>query len=281
MPSRPVFCFIDDAAFELDNFREHAASGFDKVDFVCASSFDQVVEQLEGRRPLCFLLDIYGTDPALEQPRLLEPERLAALVGEPVEVDRFYQGVDPDSREGGNLFLRRLYGRVEGWQRAFLEAAAALGQGRGYGLANLALVRENFPWAAALGYSRKSMYKDGVEMCRAGADGLLQKPQGADDQAIAQATRRQAPELARACYRAVDGRLSLVAGRLGLRLCLRGETPELCEALGLALEALAEEEAASRREAAGALGSVRLEELGLATREVQMLLALGDWLAAA
>jgi len=280
MPSRPVFCFIDDAAFELDNFREHAAPGFERAEFVCASSFEQAVEQLAGRRPLCFLLDIYGTDPALDKPRLLKPERLAALVGEPVEVDRFYQGVDPDSREGGNLFLRRIYGRVQGWQQAFLEAAEALGQGRGYGLANLALVRESFPWAAALGYSRKSMYLDGVEMCRAGADGLLQKPQGADDQAIARATRRQAPELARVAYRAVDQRLSLVAGRLGLRLCLQGEATELCGALGLALEALAGEDTEQRREAAQALGGVRLEELGLATEELQAVLALGDWLAA-
>ncbi len=280
MPAKPVFCFIDDAAFELDNFREHAAPGFGKVDFVCASSFEQVGEQLQGRRPLCFLLDIYGTDPSLEHPRLLEPGRLERLLGRPLALEEIYQGVEEGSPEGGNLFLRRLYGRVEAWQRAFLQAAAALGQGRGYGLANLALVRESFPWAAALGYSRKSMYKDGVEMCRAGADGLLQKPQGGDDEEIARATRQQAPDLARACYRAVDQRLSLAAGRLGLRLSLGGETPELGEALGLALEALAAEDAGPRREAARALGSVRLEGRGLATNQVQMLLALGDWLAA-
>ena len=111
---------------------------------------------------------------------------------------------------------------MEAWQGAFLLACASLGQGRAYGTANLHQARQRYAHAAALGYSRKALYADAVDMSLLGADALLQKPQGKDDAAIAQATRDMAPRLAQAAYDAVDDRLKAVVAPLGLTLCARG-----------------------------------------------------------
>jgi hypothetical protein len=156
---------------------------------------------------MCFLLDIYGTDPEAAQPRIPAQADLAASLGHDCELADLYRGLGEAGGEAGNLFLRRLYAQVERWQRAFLLAANGLGQGRGYGLANLLAVRQRYPWAAALGYSRKALYADAVALSLAGCDGVLQKPQGANDAAIAQATQEAGPLLWRACQEAVDRRL--------------------------------------------------------------------------
>lgn len=283
MASKPVFCFIDDADFELDNFRAHAASAFERVEFVCGRDLLQVETALEGRQPLCFLLDLYGTDPDVKRPRLPEPGDLARLMPPAPAAEEFYQGVEAPSGQGGNLFLRRLYAQVEGWQQVFLAACASLGQGRGYGLGNLAGVRRQYPWAACLAYSRKALYQDAAELSRAGVDGILQKPQGADDQKIARATEKAAPRLAQTAYRVVDRRLALAAGGLGMRLYAAGEGLNLAEALSRALEQLAPEAdctRGARSDAAQSLAEVRLEELGLAAQEVSLVLALREWLAA-
>ncbi len=212
----PVFCFIDDAGFELENFRQNAAPAFAGVEMVYAQSFEQAQAELAGRPPLCFLLDIYGGDPQAGAPRVLPLPELEQALGRGLELEALYAGLEQGGAEAGNLFLRRLYGQVERWQRAFLLAAGELGQGRSYGLYNLAQVREHYPWAAALGYSRKALYADAVAMCLAGADGVLQKPQGADDAAIALATAQAAPGLLAACRQAARLRLAAwLAGEQG------------------------------------------------------------------
>ncbi len=281
--AKALFCFIDDAAFELDNFRRHAAPAFARAEFVYAHTFAQAVEAMGGRRPVCFLLDLYGSDPELE-PRLPAPEELEAVLAPPVAVAELYQGVESAAGEGGNLFLRRLYAQLQGWQAAFQAACEALGQGRAYGLANLAAAREHYPWAACLAYSRKALYADAVAVSAAGADGVLQKPQGADDAAIAQATRRRAPELARAAYAAVDRRLAHLCGVLGLRLLQEGRGMGLAQWLYEALDHLVPGREArprySRQEVAQALAGERLEDLGLTPAETGTVLALRRWLAA-
>ena len=215
MMDKPIFCFIDDAKFELDNFRENAARAFERVEIVYATDFEQTVNLIDKRPVLCFLLDIYGTDPDQKRPRLLGASTLAKKLGQPAGLDDLYQGLDPKDPERNNLFLRRLYGQVEAWQGAFLLACASLGQGRAYGTANLHQARQRYAHAAALGYSRKALYADAVDMSLLGADALLQKPQGKDDAAIAQATRDMAPRLAQAAYDAVDDRLKAVVAPPG------------------------------------------------------------------
>lgn len=214
---RPVYCFIDDARFELDNFRANAAPAFAPIPVLYAQTYDQARAQLDGCVPLCFLLDIYGFDPAVIDPAPPPEEELGALAGGGLDLSGLYQDLD-QGPEGRNAFLRGLYAQVEAWQKAFLLAAEGLGQGRAYGLANLARARSEYPWAAALGYSRKALYADAMAMSGAGADGLLQKPQGEDERQIAEATRQGAPFLAQAARRAVAERLSRVLAPLGLRL---------------------------------------------------------------
>lgn len=279
---KAVFVFIDDTRFELDNFRDHAAPAFTRAEFVYAASFDQALTALAGRRPLCFLLDIYGRDPGDEAQAVLpEIKTLEGLLGEAAPLAALYAGLDQagDPGQAANLYLRRLYAQVERWQRAFGAAAASLGQGRNYGLSNLRQARQRFPQAAALGYSRKALYADAAAMVREGADGLLQKPQGGDDAEIAQNTRAAAPELAAAAYAAVDRRLAGRAALLSARLCRQGDHLGLAEALDDAALALAGQGRAEREAAGQVLHDTRLEDLGLPPAELALVLGLRQWLA--
>ena len=273
---QPVFCFIDDARFELDNFANNAAPSFGRARFIYAQTFVQAQERLAGQTPLCFLLDIYGSDPQVSQPAILSMDALGQALGPREPLEALYQGLEQAGGEAGNLYLRRLYAQVERWQRAFLGAAAALGQGRAYGLHNLRQARGHYPWAAALGYSRKALYADAVAMCQAGAEGVLQKPQGRDDQAIAQATRQAAPGLAATAYAAVDQRLARLAGGLAARLAGRDhERGEMLAALAGASACLEGE--GGRREAGGRLAEL-VPGAGLEPAEAALLTALAAWL---
>lgn len=280
---KSAFVFIDDARFELDNFREHAAPAFARAEFIYAQTFAEAMEQLDGRRPLCFLLDIYGSlDP--DQPgEIMTQNDLGAALGPAPDLSRLYQDLDQAPvGEAGNLFLRRVYAQVERWQRSFLAACEKMGQGRAYGLANLQAAREQHPQAAALGYSRKALYADAVALSQAGVDGLLQKPQGGDDELIAKATRAAAPDLAAACYAAVDRRLALLGGTLAARLCGEGASLILAEALEEGLRhlngGLMGAPNQERADAYQALLELRLEDQGLAPAELALVLALREWL---
>ncbi|MGD9125168.1 MAG: hypothetical protein PVG60_08745 [Desulfarculaceae bacterium] len=275
----PVFCFIDDAQFELENFRRNAAPSFKRFDFVYAATFTQAKKELAGRRPLCFLLDLYGSDPLKKEPALPSPEALSCCLGQGLDLPALYQDLGQAGPEAGNVFLRRLYGQVEAWQQAFLLAAQGLGQGRSYGMQNLKAVRQEYPWAAALGYSRKALYADAVAMSMAGAEGLLQKPQGPDDQAIAQATIKQAPALAQAAYQAVERRLMLVLAPMALRLVLKGGDAGLALAIFEALSA----RQGDTKPAARCLEDLAQMEQGhpcLEPEEAQAVLSLRDWVQA-
>lgn len=287
---KPVFVFIDDTRFELDNFKANAAPAFERAEFIYATTFAEAVQALSGRRPLCFLLDIYGRDPAEEPNGVLpEPKVLEELLGEAPPLDSLYAGLENagDPGQAANLYLRRLYAQVERWQRAFAAAAASLGQGRAYGLYNLRQVRAQFPAAAALGFSRKALFADAVVMGQAGAEGFLQKPQGADDAEIAEQTRAAGPELALAAYAAVDRRLAGQAAALSARLCREGDNLNLAEALEAVVRLLVdrtgpgeeETDEDQRQEAAQALRDIRLEDLGLAAADLGLVLSLREWLA--
>lgn len=287
MSVKAAFCFIDDSEFELDNFRENAALSFSRSEFIYAKTFEQAVDFLKGRRPVCFLLDLYGADPQkgpslkTERP---DPAWLADCLGPQAEIDDLFQGLDQAGDEAGNLFLRRLYAQVEKWQNVFKATAGRLGQSRSYGLANLAAVRKEFPWAAAVGYSRKALYADAEAAGLAGIDGVLQKPQGAGDQAIAEATKRAAPTLARAVYQAVDERLSLMIAPLGLKICQQGKRPELTRAIWQGLELLGAADkgpkSLDRQKILASLAPEAISGVSMEKREIQTILAMRSWLAA-
>ncbi|MBI4800616.1 MAG: hypothetical protein HY794_18150 [Desulfarculus sp.] len=275
----PVFCFIDDAQFELDNFAQNAAPAFERARFVYARTFDEARAGLAGEYPLCFLLDIYGAGPPVTAPRIPDPAELEQALGPAADLPSLYEGLEQAGPEAGNLYLRRLHGQVERWQRAFLQAAGGLGQGRAYGLHNLEQARLHYPHAAALGYSRKALYADAVAISLAGAEGLLQKPQGGDDQAIALATRQAAPGLAQAAYAAVNRRLSVQAAGLAARLSGPGGDPALAQALQGALASLHGQ--GERGPASQALHDLAGRTAGLGPGDRALLESLGLWLEAA
>lgn len=279
---QPTFCFIDDADFELDNFQKNVAPAFVGVEFVYARDFDRALHKLGGRRCLCFLLDIYGASQGADFGDLPDRESLAPALGEGFEVGSLYQDLEGEGGERANQFLRRLYARVQAAQEAFTSTAEQLGQGAAFGLHSLAQVREQQPWAAALGYSRKAMYADAAAMCLGGADGVLQKPQGADEAAMAKASHLAAPELAKTAFAAVDRRLAAMTGLVGLRLCQDGVSLPLVEALQATIGQLNGRDGSSaegRREALEKLKAVRLEDLELDQRDTEVILALWDWLS--
>lgn len=285
MSPKLVFCFIDDAKFELKNFEQNAAPAFEGVDFIYASAFEQAQSQLNERLPVCFLLDIYGADPGLKKTSLPAPEIFSQVLDQPPSLGQLYEGVDQEdgaSSEAGNTFLRNLFVQVEAWQDAFSQACQSLGQGNAYGLANLARARELYPWAAALGFSRKALYNDAAAMMAAGADGVLRKPQGADEAAIVKATKQAAPGLAEAAFGAVDRRLAGRAAALGLALSQDGENLPLAEAILRGVRhldsSLPAEPKCNRKEAVECLAAVRLEDAGLSQEAVGLLIVLKRWL---
>lgn len=278
---QPVFCFIDDARFELENFQQNAAPAFGRARFVYAQTFEQARQALAGQTPLLFLLDIYGSDPQVSEPAIPAASQLAQALGPGESLEALYADLAQAGDGAGNLYLRRLYSRVECWQRAFLGAVASLGQGRAYGLHNLQEARRHFPLAAALGYSRKALYADAVALSQAGAEGLLQKPQGADDQAIAQATRQAAPGLAATAYAAVDRRLARLVGGLAAHLALPGGPPgaaALRQPLATALACL---QGSEPRQGPGCALAELAPAAGLPPLDQALLLALASWLRAA
>ena len=286
MSVKATFCFIDDAEFELANFRENAAFAFSRAEFVYAKTFEETVDSLKGRRPVCFLLDLYGADPQEDlsvKPEIPDPAWLADCLGPRAETDDLFQGLGQAGDEAGNLFLRRLYARVEKWQSVFQAAAGKLGQSRAYGLANLAAVRKEYPWAAAVGYSRKALYADAAAAGLAGMDGVLQKPQGVGDRAIAQATSRVAPDLAGAVYRAVDKRLSLVIAPLVLKICQNVKQTDLTKAVCQGLELLGAHDNGPSymglQKTLKALAPEVMSRISMDKQKMETISAMRSWLA--
>ena len=275
---KPVFCFIDDAHFELDNFREHALHAFERVEMVYARTFDQARSQLKEQRPLCFLLDLYGAQPGQGAGAPPGAADLDPELERPFARQDLHEGLARDDPEAGNVFLRRLHARLHRWQKAFAQSCSALGQGPGYGLANLAQVRAHYPWAAALGYSRKALYDDAVAFAQAGGDGLLQKPQGDDDAAIALATHQQAPAIAQACFQAVDRRLACQIARLGLTLHYEGRCLPLAGSLAQLAPNLGGGGEGELDAEARALIKEQAHLCELEAKELDLVWMLRDWL---
>ncbi len=192
----PVFIFIDDSPFELQVFSDCIIPASPGIEFILGSTYEQVKSRLGERYPSLFLLDLYGQDPEITSPRIMSREELSAATEPFCSLDRVYGGLElvPEGIRT-NEFLKRLFHITDPWRKAFLSASRAAGQNTRYGMGNLAAVRRDYPAAAAVAYTRKSMITDAVDLLAAGIDGLDLKPDGPDDQAIHEATRAAAPAL--------------------------------------------------------------------------------------
>ncbi|MFH1137517.1 MAG: hypothetical protein V1816_15725 [Pseudomonadota bacterium] len=192
---KPVFCFIDDSAFELENFRAFLAPAAPGIDFILGFTYREIKSQLGARQPCLFLLDLYGRFDKTANPVIPSLDELKVLTSSFGTIEDVYRGLDDFQGDKTNEFLKRLFHLVQSWRFLFYETSRQAGQDIRYGLDNLAQARRDYPAAAAVAYTRKSLIMDAVEVVRAGVDGLSLKPDGPDDQAIARATTEAAPGL--------------------------------------------------------------------------------------
>ena len=219
----PIFCFIDDSAFELDVFANHVAPAAPGIETILGSTYDEVRARLGDRYPCLFLLDLYGRDPGLPDRGISEKGILLAKTAGLGNLDDVYDGLDDFPGDRTNEFLKRLFGKADGWRRMFRQAARDAGQSNRYGLDNLEAARRDFPAAAKAPYTRKSMIMDAVDAVAAGIDGFSMKPHGPTDEAIRRATEEQAPGLIAGwnglvthCFNRYIRDLALLISRSGL-----------------------------------------------------------------
>ncbi|MBW2091551.1 MAG: hypothetical protein JRI34_05440 [Deltaproteobacteria bacterium] len=192
---RPLFCFIDDSAFELDVFKNNIVPAAKNIDFTLASTYAETRREIGSRYPALFILDLYGRDPNLPAQGIPAKETLAAEIKSVASLDSIYEGLDDFSKDTVNEFLKRMFHLTDAWRNLFSKVFRATGQNINYGLSNLAAARKDFPSAAAVAYTRKSMISDAVEAFSAGFQGLNLKPDAFSDEEIHRVTTVAAPGL--------------------------------------------------------------------------------------
>lgn len=218
----PIFCFIDDSQFELDVFAAHVAPAAPNITFILDTTYESVYQRLQGRYPCLFLLDLYGKDSRSTAGKIpVKADLEARCAGFPT-LDQVYRGLEDFPGDRVNEYLKRLFQVADSWRTLFYRASRMAGQSTGYGLENLAAARRDFPAAAAVAYTRKSLITDAVEAFQAGVDGLNLKPNGPTDQEIRQATDEQAPRLIQAWSDLVDRRFQGLFRELSLELARGG-----------------------------------------------------------
>jgi len=191
----PVFCFIDDSAFELDVFQRCIVPAATHVEFVLGSTYDQVRTVLKERYPAAFILDLYGRDPELPASSLPTRRELETEIAQIPSLDQVYQNLNDFAGDKVNEYLKRLFHVADAWRQLFSRVFQKAGQNIRYGLGNLARVRQEYPAAAAVAYTRKSMIYDAVEALAHGVEGLSLKPDGPTDEDIYRVTTLAAPAL--------------------------------------------------------------------------------------
>ena len=191
----PIFCFIDDSQFELDVFASCIAPAAQDLEFILGNTYDEVRRKLGHRHPCLFLLDLYGLDPDLTAPRIPTLDELTAEAASFKSLADVYDGLDDYPGDRLNEYLKRFFHVTDSWRRLFYRVSRLAGQNIKFGLNNLEAVRRDYPPAAAIGYTRKSIIIDAVDILYEGADGLNLKPDGPNDDAIRQATVEAAPDL--------------------------------------------------------------------------------------
>jgi DNA-binding NarL/FixJ family response regulator len=201
-------CFIDDSDFEHELVRTEIAANTPDFEFVQTYTFDEARRALGSRIPVLFLLDLWGQDPAVAEPSITGQEALKTRIAEFKALDRVYDDIDPHRTDHINEYLKRLFTIVDGWRRLFEDVCDRAGQNRKYGLANLQDARTHYPGVPAVFYTRKSLINDAVAMFQAGANGLLIKPTGPNDEQTRAMTRANAPALIKGLSQIVDTHLS-------------------------------------------------------------------------
>lgn len=191
-----IICFIDDSEFEHELVRSEIAPLVRDMEFVQSYTFDEIRDELDGRTPALFLLDLWGQDESVIEPGLFSKEEIEEKVANFPTLAKVYEGLDDFKGDVNNEYLRRFFFIVDCWRTLFEEICSKIGQNGKYGLSNLKQVRAYYPNTPAVFYTRKSLISDAVVMFKAGADGLFIKPTGADDDQTRRLTREYAPKLA-------------------------------------------------------------------------------------
>lgn len=203
----PIICFIDDSDFEHDLVRHEIAPCAPDYTFVQAYSFQEAKEVLGARIPALFLLDLWGQDPEVREPRITPKEELRERVSHFKTLDAVFEGLGDFGGDPINEYLKRLFTIVDSWRNLFEEVCDRIGQNRKYGLANIRDARRHYAGVPAVFYTRKSLITDAVAMFEAGADGLLIKPTGKDDLETRMLTRKYGPSLVKELISIVDRHL--------------------------------------------------------------------------
>ena len=193
--NKPIICFIDDSDFEHDLVRNEIAPSAPDVLFIQAYTFEETKQELMGRHPSLFLLDLWGQDPEVKDPYLTPKAELEERLAGFKTLDQVYDGLETFPGDQTNEYLKRLFTIVDSWRHLFETACDRIGQNRKYGLKNLKDARAYYPDVPAVFYTRKSLINDAVAMFQAGADSLFIKPTGRDDSATRRLTREYAPRL--------------------------------------------------------------------------------------
>jgi len=201
-----LICFIDDSGFEHDLVHNEIAPLAPTLEFLQTYTFDEARDELGRKVPSLFLLDLWGKDESIRDPYLVPKKEVEKRVARFPTLDHVYDGLDHFRGDVMNEFLKRFFSIVENWRSLFEDLCSQIGQNRNYGLSNLRMVRKFFPGIPAVFYTRKSLINDAVAMLRAGTDGLLIKPTGANDMETRRLTREYAPQLASELIRIIEER---------------------------------------------------------------------------
>jgi len=237
---RPIFCFIDDSAFEHSVFEKCIASSNPEIEFIQTTTYEQARAEIGDRYPALFILDLYGRDPEIEPLGIPSKEALAEQIKGMVSVESLYEGLEKFPGDKINEFLKRMFHMMDSWRQLFTKVFTATGQNITYGLNNLAEARQEFPFSAAVAYTRKSMISDAVEAMGSGFDGLNLKPDGPDDEAIFRETVSKNPQLISSWSDLVTRKFSGHIQQLAARLAgsgLEGDIERLKEGKPLSKKA--------------------------------------------
>jgi DNA-binding NarL/FixJ family response regulator len=190
-----IVCFIDDSEFEHDMVREEIAPVARDFQFVQTYTFDEARQELNGRHPSLFLLDLWGRDDEVLHPYIYPKEDILKRVAGFLTLEDVYDGLEKFEGDVTNEYLKRFFSIVASWRSLFEEVCDRIGQNGKYGLSNLARSKSLYPDVPAVFYTRKSLIRDAVAMFKAGADGLFIKPTGENDNETRRLTREYAPQL--------------------------------------------------------------------------------------
>ena len=192
---KPLFCFIDDSGFELEVFKKNIVPAAQGIDFILGSTYAETRQEIGSRYPALFILDLYGRDPDLPATGVPPKETLIAEISTVISLDSVYEGLETYSQDKINEFLKRMFHLTDAWRHLFSKVFRATGQNINYGLKNKAAALDDFPSAAAVAYTRKSMIADAADAMAAGFQGLSLKPDAPSDEEIHHVTASAAPGL--------------------------------------------------------------------------------------